>query len=732
MAPFPMWADGRALHIEAPAYAGVTLPFPGSAISITGGAISIAPGSNGVLALDFNYDLRSDIFMAGAGGMRYYTQGADGKFTDATAQMKLPAVVLNGAYSGAWGLDYDGDGDLDILLARVSGPPLILRCNGDGTFKPVELFSTVHNLRAFAWADVNGDGAPDAALVDDKGKLRIFRNERWGKFTERKLPSEVGTVAALAVGDPDHDGRLDFLLLRQDGSLVRLSDKRSGDPKNSGQWEIAPLAAWSNPPHDLTPGRAALFVADVDNNGAPDLIASSPTIAQVWMGDGRSFTPLPSPIPAGIGAVADVDGNGRLDLLGVNAQGQAVILTNKGTQNYFWQTLRPRADEIKEVFASQHRAGKIAAELNKRINSFGIGGELEARAGLIYQKQLITSPSVHFGLGAYPNLDAVRILWPNGDVRGEFELKANAILSLNHRLNNSCPFLFTWNGEEMEFVTDCIWRSPLGLKINAQETAGIQMTEDWVKIRGEQLVPRVGNREQETGNSTQHSSLFPVSCSLFPLIYDLRITAELWETHFFDHLSLMAVDHPVGTDIFCDERFAVPAPPLRVYVTTPPLPVTRAWDDDGNDVTDIVRERDGRHVCNFPPGAYRGVTRDHWVELEFGDEVPREGTLYLIAHGWVMPTNSSINVALSQGNHPVPVGLSIETQDADGNWVTRKQDLGFPEGKLKTIVLRIDDVFKRMRPGVCDCAPIWKCIGTRCNGRWSYRMWKPKPRACPH
>ena len=41
----------------------------------------------------------------------------------------------------------------------------------------------------------------------------------------------------------------------------------------------------------------------------------------------------------------------------------------------------------------------------------------------------------------------------------------------------------------MGLVTDCIWRSPLGLKINAQETAGVMQTADWVKIRGDQLVP---------------------------------------------------------------------------------------------------------------------------------------------------------------------------------------------------------------------------------------------------
>ena len=73
----------------------------------------------------------------------------------------------------------------------------------------------------------------------------------------------------------------------------------------------------------------------------------------------------------------------------------------------------------------------------------------------------------------------------------------------------------------MGFVTDFLWRSPLGLRINAQDTAGVSQTEDWVRIAGDQLRPRDG-------------------------VYDVRITAELWETHFFDHVSLLVVDHPGG------------------------------------------------------------------------------------------------------------------------------------------------------------------------------------------
>ena len=115
----------------------------------------------------------------------------------------------------------------------------------------------------------------------------------------------------------------------------------------------------------------------------------------------------------------------------------------------------------------------------------------------------------------------------------------------------------------MAFVTDLIWRSPLGLRINAQATADIQATEDWVKVRGDQLVARDG-------------------------AYDLRVTAELWETHFFDRLALGYVDHPAGTEVFVDERFAVPAPPLDLVATDPVRAFASVRDDRGHDVADVV------------------------------------------------------------------------------------------------------------------------------------------------
>jgi hypothetical protein len=119
-------------------------------------------------------------------------------------------------------------------------------------------------------------------------------------------------------------------------------------------------------------------------------------------------------------------------------------------------------------------------------------------------------------------------------------------------------------------------------------------------------------------------------------VYDLRITAELWETHFFDMIKLVAVDHPEGTDLFIDERFAFPPPDLSFKITGEPQPVERILDENGDDMTDLIREIDQNYLHAFQKSKYQGVTEEHSIEIELGDEAPVSGPLWLLAHGWVL------------------------------------------------------------------------------------------------
>ncbi len=605
------------------------------------------PGEVAVAALDYDYDFRMDLALAGTGGLRLLRQDASGAFTDAT-RSALPPSVARAAYAGAWAADLDMEGDLDLVLARVEGPAVALRNRGDGSFEPYPAFAGVTRLRDFAWADLDADGDPDAALLDADGRLHVFANGRSQvpQFTPLPLPDTLGRVQAIAVADLDRDATLDLILLGADGTVHRLSLQER-------DWDVAALASWAGFAA-AGPAATRLFVADLDNNGDLDLVASTPRGTQTWLGTADGWRPL-TPLDVRVTTIADLSARGRLDLIGVSMDGRSRLLVNQGTMDYFSTSLRPRA---------------AVATGDRRINSFGVGGEIEVRAGLLYQKQAIAGPAVHFGLGEQPQVNVARILWPNGTVQAEFNLPATSETILTRqRLKGSCPWVFTYDGREMQFVTDFLWRTALGLRINAQGEAAVIHSEDWIKIRGDQLTARDG-------------------------YYDVRITAELWESHFVDHVALLVTDHPRGTEVYVDERFTFPAPVPTIHATGALHPVAQAWDQTGRDVTDLVAARDERYVDTFALGPYQGIAEEHYLEVALGGDAPAEGPLWLVAAGWVYPTDASINVAVTQGDQRGPHGLALEVPDGHGGWTTIVPDLGFPAGKTKTMLIDLAHAFR--------------------------------------
>ncbi len=637
-APTVVVANGREARVG-----NVTLHFPGTA--------EFEGLSNGIIGLDSDYDFKTDLFMAGRGGLKLYRQESRDKFTDVTFSMGLPLGLITAAYHGAWAGDIDLDGDLDIVIGAAEGQPPVLRNNGDGTFKELRPFAGADKLRDFVYADFDGDGDPDAALLDSNYRIKVFSNERLGAFRERTIPGGIESIFQIDAADINSDGVLDLLLLDYYWRLKRLSDKGGGEG-----WEMVEVfeRQVEGEPRPPTPGSGSLLIYDVDNNGALDVVPGN----RLWLnGSPNKKLPHLDPGYPFATAAADLTGDGRVDLLAFTPEMQLVRLANDGAKNYRYQTIRTRAAK---------------STGDQRINSFGIGGEIEIRSGLLTQKQVITSPVLHFGMGENTQTDVARIVWPNGSVQAEFELKADQSILAEQRLKGSCPMLFAWDGKQISYVKDTApWSPALGLHINAQIVAGIYQTEEWFRIRGDQLAPRDG-------------------------FYDLRVTAELWEAYYIDHYSLMIVDHPKGTEVFADERFAVPPPPLKLYATSTPKPFAKALDDLGHDVSNVVHDLDQKHLDTFGKGRYQGVTRDHWLELELPADAPRDRQLYLIGHGFLHPTDGSINVAYGQMSSTLPQSLSIETPDAQGNWATAKSGLGFPAGKLKTIVLDLNNIF---RPG---------------------------------
>lgn len=660
--PIPVALHDSRLYIDA----GTQLPFPLGSTDSSGRAGGPEPiPSSALTEIDYNNDFLNDLAMAWEGGFHLWRQNPDRTFTDVTSDTGVPASIRNRPWSGVWAADLDQDGDLDLLLASAGRDVQVLRNNGDGTFTPITPFPDTPSVVEFHWADLDGEGATDALFLTDEGELLHYRNLRGLRFERIASFPGIRGIRTVAVADLDGDGEYEVLAVHEDLSIVRYLPRPPGEPwpeerlvKTPGQRTTAPGESGSESgraPDEYRRGSVSLFVQDLDNNGAFDLLLSTPEWSMLHPGSSRfRFDHAAISLPGGIRSVFDLDGDERLDLIGMDPDGNPFGLMNRGNPDYRGLSLRARAS---------------GTEGDGRINSFGIGGEMEIRAGLLYRKQPIGSPIVHFGIGLQEEADLVRIIWPNGSTQTGFaELGVGSTIQNEQILKGSCPWLFTNDGEQIHFITDALWRAPLGLRINALETAGVVQTLDRVRIPGEKLAPVNG-------------------------VYDLRITAELWETHFFDHTSLIAVDHPEGTEVFVDERFAFPSPDLSTRIMGTPRPVSRVTDTAGRDVTRYVEKRDGDFLAPFRKTQWQGLVEEHFIEIEIGSEAPEDAPLWLLAYGWLRPTDSSINLALSQGSHDPPSGLRIEVADGRGGWKRLHDQYGVPAGKLKTILLDLEGVF---------------------------------------
>jgi Tfp pilus assembly protein PilF len=639
--PKLVWQDNYSgLYFDQPNTANPTkLPLPPT-------KLDDVPA--GIATIDLNYDFRLDIVAANTGGIRFFGQQATGEFRDVTAATKLSPQIVNAAYAGIWPADIDLDGDLDLVVAPIEGSPVTFQNNGDSTFAVDPVFAGATNVRGFAYGDLDADGDPDAVTIDTAGRVAVFTDERGGTFHPITGPSGIPTTIAITIADINGDGRLDLLTGGADGVI-----RRASLGSYSLVWDLAEIAHGDGVTVNKNP-LPGLIVADLDNNGTNDLIFGADQRPRIYLGDGTQLLkPLPTISLGSVISVADFDGDGLLDEVGLE-QDQPIVALAKGTKNYHWQDVHPRAAN---------------ATGDQRINSFGVGGEMELRAGLLYQKQIINGPVVHFGLGDQPAADVIRVVWPNGSVQAEFDMKPDQAILTEQRLKGSCPHLFAWDGKEMRFIKDAPpWSPALGLKINAQTTAGVGQTEEWFTLPGDAVAPAADG------------------------MYDLRITAELWETFYIDRYSLLVVDHIPAVAIFTDERFSIPAPKLEVVKTQQPRPFARVTDDNGQEVSAPVAALDEKYLDTFGRGQYQGVTRDHYVECELPDIAPSNGSFYLLAQGWLHPTDASINVALSQGKSEPPHGLSIEIPDGHGGWRVVRDKLGFPAGKFKNVLLDLSDL----------------------------------------
>jgi hypothetical protein len=166
---------------------------------------------------DYDNDGDLDILLTGnsaltgnsSSGISRIYRNDNGIFTDINAGL---ADVKNGS-STAWG-DYDNDGDLDILLISwpYSGTGSFSKIyqNNNGVFTDINAYlPDIPNISG-EWVDYDNDGDLDIILTGS-GISKICRNVN-GIFTNFDLRFTDVSNSSMACGDYDSDGDVDVLL----------------------------------------------------------------------------------------------------------------------------------------------------------------------------------------------------------------------------------------------------------------------------------------------------------------------------------------------------------------------------------------------------------------------------------------------------------------------------------------------------------------------------------------
>jgi hypothetical protein len=299
----------------------------GTAFSATGHA---APGprfivpdrtaTTGVLpqrlaTADFNQDGHNDVAVANL-GPDAFVGGVDVMLGDGKGRLGDPIRTPLGAQTGAYQVaagDFNGDGKADLAALTGTtggyGPIVILLGRGDGSFDtgPSSLAAGEGNI---AVADLTGDGKADIVFVFTRSaQLKLFKGKGDGSFAAPIVLDRDFGAYDIELGDVNGDGRPD---------IVGAAGGPIWSMLNLGGGDFGPQVFQASP--ELSGFKLAL--ADFNGDGKLDVAAvnASGGAVQIGLGTGTgAFAPFQVYEDVSFAttwiAAADWTGDGRADLV---------------------------------------------------------------------------------------------------------------------------------------------------------------------------------------------------------------------------------------------------------------------------------------------------------------------------------------------------------------------------------------------------------------------------------
>ena len=435
-----------------------------------GSGLDVAGRGMGVAIGDVNNDGADDVLVTEYGGVRLFLNQGDGSFRETTSESGLdnPFWAISAAF-----LDYDRDGWLDLVVGNYvaydprrpcfdergqreyCGPKTfpgtvtkLFRNRGAGalagTFEdvttPAGLGSLPGPALGVVCADFDGDHWADIFVANDGDANRLWMNKGNGTFKDQ---AATRGVAYASMGQP------------QGNMGIGLADV---DGDNAFDLFVTHLieethALWTQGPRGLFQDRTAMsglaaphwhgtgfgtVLQDFDNDGAPDVAIANGgvrrnklvkpdarTIAavgsfwapyaernQLFANDGTGrFRDLSGGNESFCGTArigrglicGDLNNDGGLDLIVSNVASAARVYRNVAPQRGRWLLVRAIDPELggRDVYGAVITVVAGA----QRISQWSNPGSSYASSN---------DPRAHFGLGKAAAIDAIEVLWPDG------------------------------------------------------------------------------------------------------------------------------------------------------------------------------------------------------------------------------------------------------------------------------------------------------------------------------
>lgn len=613
-------------------------------------------------------------------------------------------------------VDLDLEGDLDLLIVPDEGAPWIalnegrtLRAPGDPA---LPWSGEPPRATGIAFArDIDGDSDADLGLHGAAAPhFRIIENAPEWRFAidpEGLVPAgaAAGPHAQALAEDLDGDLRDDLLLVAPGAGGPERFRLARGNGRSFG--EPAPLVvdlarSPDTPPEQVAPAAtgavSAAALADLDLDGDLDLVISTEgaeNLAPAGSAAAIAHSALRNDgaggfarvagtfgIPAAALLAGDLDDDLDPDLVAITAKGAPILIRNEIARG-------SRGSRAMRLYFGGRRDNE-----DRRTNLLGYGTRVEVRAGSLRTARTFEGMIGHraqglaplvVGIGERERVDWVWLAWPDGVTQAEIEPPLDVCHTIEElqRKSSSCPILFTWDGERYRFITDFMGGGGLGFWIAPGESAPPEPTEV-VRIAPGSLAPIAGELR-------------------------LSVMEPMQEVAYIDRLALIAVDHPAGTEVYPFEHFPVRGTPP----SGAPLLVRSR---DRREATELRRDRapldpeviasvDRRYAA---PGALEPdlvgyAARHEWL-IGFGgaasaasaEQGPPDGELrhFLFIDGWVEYPYSRINFAASQRARRLEAP-TIRWDRGDGRWNLLGEEIGYPAGMPKTMVLEVTDAIEQ-------------------------------------